>query len=129
MSYRLLQVWTLCSIILTLLNFDLDQYCHVPFLSSVNLKRCSLIDLILISRLYAFLSCSVLEDNDDALSALFSLVLIALLCITDFFSVQLTFHPLCGSAPYSVAQTRHLPLLFSKSMSHIHEESSIPHGY
>lgn len=101
----------------------------MPFLSSVNLKRYSLIDLILISRLYAFLSCSVLEDTDDALSALFSLVLIALLCITDFFSAQLTFHPHCGSAPYFVAQTHHLSLLFSKSVSHIHEESSIPHGY
>lgn len=34
-AYRLLQVWTFCSIILPLLMFDLDQHRHMPFLSSV----------------------------------------------------------------------------------------------
>ena len=81
-----LQVWTLCSIILSLLMFDLDQYSHMPFLSSVIQSQVLFMtDLILIFRLYPFLSCPVLEDTDDAPSATSSLVLIALLCITDFF--------------------------------------------
>lgn len=128
MSYRLLQVWTLCSIILTLLILAwISTAICLSCLLSFNLKCCLLINLILISRLYTFLSCPVLEGTDDAPSAMSSLVLIALLCITDFFphgwhfthimSVSLILQHKLIICPYCLVN------LWARS------ESPFPHGY